>query len=600
MGNKLFNYRLLHQFWRVGKLYWLSQQRWKAVALLLLLLCLSLLGTGLLIAVSIFLGEMESSLAAADKNRFYQAVIIFFGVLFIGVPIISLKVYIQGKLNLFWRQWLTDYFLNKYFYQQNFYRLTAYSEIDNPDQRIAEDIQNFTQQCLYFALVISDSILQLIGFSGLLWRISQPLMMFLIIYAIAGTVVTTIAFGRILVGINLEQLKREADFRYGLIRIRDNAEAIAFYQGEVVESQELWQRFGRVFSNFTRLIRWQLGLDLFQNSYQYITFLLPTLVLAPQILSGELEIGVSAQAGVAFRSILIALGLIVSQFEQLSALAAAVTRLDELQTVMHGAQNPTRPIGHPPDALGRELDFPVSPQNIGGLRGVIPKGRDGEGCTVLNWVEDACLSFQNVTLQTPDYQTVLVQDLSFTLTVGESLLISGKSGVGKTSLLRALAGLWEAGSGTITHPERSHLLFLPQRPYMVLGSLRQQLLYPHSDRVVAKDELLQVLQQVNLTNLVERTAVLDIVEDWGRVLSVGEQQRLAFARLLLQSPQYAILDEATSALDENNQTLLYELLQKTDITYISVGHRSSLRSFHRWMLELQGGGSFMLSLIEDA
>ncbi|WP_229497414.1 ABC transporter ATP-binding protein/permease [Nostoc mirabile] len=595
MGNKLFNYRLLHQFWRVGKLYWLSQ-KWKAMsddkplrayALLILLFCLSLLGTGLLIAVSIFLGEMESSLAAADKNRFFQAVGIFLGVLFIGVPIISLKVYIQGKLSLFWRQWLTDYFLNQYLYQQNFYHLTVYSEIDNPDQRIAEDIQNFTQQCLYFALVISDSILQLIGFSGLLWGISQPLMVFLIVYAIAGTVVTTIAFGRILVSINFEQLKREADFRYGLIRIRDNAEAIAFYQGEVVESQELWQRFGRVFSNFTRLIRWQLGLDLFQNSYQYITFLLPTLVLAPQILSGELEIGVSAQAGVAFRSILIALGLIVSQFEQLSALAAAVTRLDELQTTIH--------IGfHQPPAASK---------------------------IVLNWVEDACLSFQNVTLQTPDYQTVLVQDLSFTLAVGESLLITGKSGVGKTSLLRALAGLWDAGSGTITHPERrrspsfalaeplaekrleektSRLLFLPQRPYMVLGSLRQQLLYPHSDRVVANDELLQVLQQVNLTNLVERTGVLDAVEDWGRVLSVGEQQRLAFARLLLQSPQYAILDEATSALDENNQTLLYGLLQKTDITYISVGHRSSLRSFHRWMLELQGGGSFMLSLIEDA
>ncbi|MBG1263422.1 ATP-binding cassette domain-containing protein, partial [Nostoc commune] len=250
-----------------------------------------------------------------------------------------------------------------------------------------------------------------------------------------------------------------------------------------------------------------------------------------------------------------------------------------------------------PLAKGMEVNSPVSPLCKGGLRGVIPKERDG---AVLNWVEDACLSFQNVTLQTPDYQTVLVQDLSFTLAVGESLLISGKSGVGKTSLLRALAGLWENGSGTITHPERSRLLFLPQRPYMVLGSLREQLLYPHSHRILPEDELLQVLQQVNLTNLVERTAVLDTVEDWGRILSVGEQQRLAFARLLLQSPQYAILDEATSALDENNQTLLYGLLQKTDITYISVGHRSSLRSFHRWMLELQGGGKFILSSLGDA
>jgi vitamin B12/bleomycin/antimicrobial peptide transport system ATP-binding/permease protein len=558
-----FDYRLFRQFWRVGKLYWFSREKWQAFGLLILLVFLSFLGTGLLVLLTVFLGELESSLAAIDKERFFQTIAILLVTLVVGILVASSKVYVQGKISLYWRRWLTNYFLYQYLQKQNFYHLSAYSEIDNPDQRVSEDIQNFTQQFLYFAVVLCDSILQLIGFSGVLWRTSQPLMVFLIVYAIVGTAITTTVFGRILVGINFEQLKREADFRYGLIRVRDNAEAIAFYQGENVESQELGERLLRVLINYARLIRWQLGLDLFQNSYQYITFLLPTIVLAPRILAGELEIGVSAQAGVAFRSILISLGLIISQFQQLSALAAATTRLDDLQNTIFILENPSTFTTH------------------------------------VKRIENSYIGFENVTLQTPDAQKIIVEDLSFTLSQGESLLIIGKSGVGKTSLLRAIAGLWNYGIGTIIRPTQtdqnlSHLLFLPQRPYMVLGTLRQQLLYPYLNRTVEDDELLQVLQQVNLLNLIEKGIELDTVEDWGRILSVGEQQRLSFARLLLHSPQYAILDEATSALDEENQSLLYDLLQKTRISYISVGHRSSLRSFHQRVLELQGDGRYSL------
>lgn len=553
--SKMPDYTLLHQFWRIAKLYWLSEKKRKAIALLFLLLCLSLIGTVVAVVLSLFLGELESSLAAADSNRFLQAVVIFLGILLIGVPILALKTYLQAQLSLSWRQWLTEYFINQYLHQQNFYHLTTKTDIDNPDQRIGEDIQNFTQQSLFFAVIISDSILQLIGFSGVLWRIAPALMVFLIIYAVVGTIATTMLFGKPLVGINFEQLKREADLRYGLIRVRDHAEAIAFYQGQAVESQEIWQRFLRVFSNFTHLIRWQLGLDLFQNSYQYITFLLPTLILAPGILAGELELGVLAQSGVAFRSILLALGLIVSQFEQLSNLAAAVRRLNELQNSIEKLENTTH-FNHQQDIL-------------------------------LHRWEDSHISFQNVSLYTPDYEKILVKNLSFTVSVGKSLLITGKSGVGKTSVLRALAGLWKTGSGTISHPQRSQLLFLPQRPYMILGSLREQLLYPHTNNSISDQELWQILQQVNLTDLVERFNSLDSIADWERVLSIGEQQRLAFARLLIQSPPYAILDEATSALDETNQTRLYQHLQTTQITYISVGHRSSLRPFHHQILELK-------------
>lgn len=535
------------QFWRVAKPYWASSEKWGALALLGTLLLLGLVSAALLVLVSVFLGEVTSALAAREPERFSQALIQFLGVIVLGLPLLSLKTYIQAKLSLYWRKWLTDRSLKQYLGNQRFYQLNANSLIDNPDQRIAEDIKIFTQQSLFFVVIAFDALLQLAAFTGVLWSISKPLMLFLILYAIVGTIVTTVVFGRALVSINAEQLRREADFRFSLVRVRENAEAIASYQGEILESQQVWQRFLAVFHNFGHLIRWQLGLNFFQNGYQYITFLLPALILAPAILSGRQEIGVEAQASTAFRIILLALALVIKQFEQLTALVASVDRLDNLETST---------ISIPSDA------------------------------PIIQTIEGDRITLDHLTLYTPNYQTVLIQDLSFMLQPGESLLIMGKSGVGKSSLLRAIAGLWQAGSGSITRPPLAQVLFLPQRPYLPLGSLRDQLAYPHSPLNFPDEQLLRVLEQGNLPDLSTRFGGLDTIEDWSKLLSVGEQQRLVFARLFLTQPAYAILDEATSGLDMANEKCLYEQLQKTNITYISVGHRSTLRNYHQTVLQL--------------
>jgi ABC-type uncharacterized transport system fused permease/ATPase subunit len=533
------------QFWRVATPYWQSSEKWGAVGLLGVLLGLSLISALLLVLVSVFLGEVTSALAAQDSERFFQALLTFGIVIVLGVPLLSLKTYVQAKLSLYWRRWLTDHILHYYLDDRVFYQISIDPKVDNPDQRISEDIKVFTQQTLFFATLLFDSTLQIAAFSGVLWSISKLLMIVLLLYAVVGTLITTAIFGRALIGINFEQLKREADFRFSLVRVRENAEAIAFYQGQDQESEQVWQRFLAAFRNFSYLIRWQLGLNFFQNGYQYITFLLPALILSPAILSGQQEVGVEAQASTAFRIMLLALALVIKQFEQLTAFVASVERLD---------------------GLLKQPSSPTAPR--------------------IEMSEADHLALHHLTLYTPDYQTTLIQDLTLTLLPHQSLLMMGASGVGKSSLLRAIAGLWQAGSGQLVRPQRAQMLFLPQRPYLILGSLRQQLLYPRLANI-PDQQLLQALEQVNLPDLAARFGGLDATADWDKLLSVGEQQRLAFARLLLTQPRYAILDEATSGLDIENEAMLYQQLQASSIAYLSVGHRETLMAYHQVVLRLE-------------
>ncbi|XP_020238735.1 ABC transporter D family member 2, chloroplastic [Cajanus cajan] len=490
--------------------------------------------------------------------------------------------------------------------------------------------------CFAFSLTLFNAAVDLISFSNILFGIYPPLFVVLLIYSIGGTAIS-VFLGRGLVTLNFLQEKKEADFRYGLVRVRENAESIAFYSGEESEMQLLLQRFKSAFENLTELLIASRNLDFFTSGYRYVIQVLPAAVVAPMYFSGKIEFGVINQSVSAFNHILGDFSLIVYQFQAISAFSAVINRLGEFDDILDRSSS---------NSLTDTLeDISITYKDFRSSSALESNGSTPpEKYATLLEVED-------LILKTPSEST-LIRDLSLTIKEKDNLLVMGPSGSGKTSFLRAMAGLWKTGTGKITYyvkggedleqsisadvntpsvniahdaykehrkylGRKSGIFFLPQRPYMVLGTLRQQLLYPtwaddvvptsdstnqknvlpfltnmpNSDNMNDKpmkpttDELIKVLEDVRLGYLLARFS-LDSTHEWSSVLSLGEQQRLAFARLLLSKPQLALLDESTSALDEANEIHLYQQIGAANITYVSIGHRSSLYAYHNRVLRI--------------
>lgn len=544
------------RFVAIAKPYWLAPGKLTSWGLLAALLLLLVSVNVLNVVINFVSGNFMTALSEKDVPTFYRYLLIYGSVFVVGIPVVVFYGWVRDKLAIHWRKWLTNHLLDKYFAKRAYYRINNNTEIDNPDERLAQDVDAFTKNALSLSMVAIGSVITLVSFISILWSISLPLVITVVIYSLLGTV-ATIWFGKRLIGLNFNQARVEADFRYSLIHVRNNVESIAFYRGEHNESKQVKERFMEAFKNYNLLIGWQRNLAFLTTGYDYLVVIIPSLVIAPLYFAGKVEFGAITQATMAFTQVLTALSLIVTEFRNISTFAANVNR------------------------LGGFLDALDAPEH-----------KPGE--STIKTVEEFDVALRAVTLQTPAYERTLVREVTADVGAGEGLLIVGPSGSGKSSLLRALAGLWDSGTGQIARPPIEDILFLPQRPYMVLGSLRAQLLYPGNQEGVADQTLLDVLQLVNLPDLATRVGGLDTVLNWSDVLSLGEQQRLAFARLVLQKPRYAILDEATSALDVKNEAQLYDLLLKSGATFVSVGHRPTLVKHHHKVLELVGDAKWLL------
>lgn len=548
------------QFLNVAKPYWLGEQKKTAWFLLLLLIALMLVETKLAVMLNDQTGEMTSALAARNGDRFWTSVRACLMVLAFAIPVYAFYYYMRDRFANQWRRWLTGRFLDGYLKGRQYYALGSDSGIDNPDQRISEDINTFTGRSIHFLLIFLGSIMQLVAFSTVLWSISKLLVGVLAVYAVVGTVVALVVFGTPLIHLNFWQLRREADFRFSLMRLRENAESIAFYRGEAQERAHIDGKLDAVIRNFATLIRKQCSLNLFQRTFSQLTLVLPFVILAQGVLSGELEVGRAVQAAGAFTAVLTAVGVIVDNFESLSRFVAGIDRLQALSRLML------------PDAQPKQADDSKTPR--------------------IRMRQGAHLALEGLTLHPPQSDRVLIKELDLTLKPGDALLITGESGCGKSSLLRAIAGLWNTGSGVIQHPPLDSCFFLPQQPYLQAGTLRSQLLYPSAESHLSDARLLEILKQVHLPRLAERVGGLDAVQDWEKLLSVGEQQRLAFARVLVHAPKIVILDEATSALDSGNEASLYARLRANGTTLISIAHRPAVLRHHTHVLHLLGDGAW--------
>ncbi|MDI3563197.1 ABC transporter ATP-binding protein/permease [Bradyrhizobium sp. Arg816] len=545
--------------WRIAIPYFRSEDKWAGRGLLGVVIAMELT----LVAINVLLNQWQnrfySALQAYDLNEFVMEVWIFLGLAFTYVALAVYKLYLNQWLQIRWRRWLTQHYLGEWLDSATHYRMQLKGDpADNPDQRITEDVKNFVEQTLVLGLGLLSSIVTLASFVVILWGLSNkaPLHIYgtdfvipgflvwcALVYAILGTGLTH-WIGAPLINLNFEQQRFEADFRFNLIRVRENSEQIALLKGESAEQGHLLRRFGFVIANWYAIMSRTKRLTAFTASYGQAATIFPYVVVAPAYFAKRIQLGDMMQTGSAFGSVQDALSFFVTAYRSLAEWRAIVARLDGFEMSVSSAAN----------IAAREPTIGVAPSN-------------GKAITL-----------GQLLVKLPNGEPLVSAD-AFMVEPAERVLVTGPSGSGKSTLFRAIAGIWPFGTGAIAIPEKARLMMLPQRPYFPIGPLGDAVIYPAAHGTITPEKIAEALNSVGMPRLAKR---LDEEGHWNRTLSLGEQQRLGLARALLHVPDYLFLDEATASLDEPSEARLYRLLTEKlpHATIVSIGHRSTLDAFH--------------------
>ena len=558
--------------WRLARPYFFSEDRWAGRILLGAVIALELL----IVAINVMLNQWN--------NRFYNALqernwdnfvweLLFFCALAAAFIVLAVyKLYLNQWLQIRWRRWMTRQYLDRWLADANHYRMQLLGDAaDNPDQRISEDINLFIDRTLTLTVGLLSAIVTLLSFIVILWTLSAaaPLLLFgtsfvipgylvwaALLYAMVGTALTHLV-GWPLVGLNFRQQQFEADFRFNLVRVRENSEQIALLRGESDEREQLLNRFGRVVGNFMQIMLRTKKLTFLTASYTQVATIFPFIVISPAYFAGTIQLGGLMQTASAFTSVQTALSFFVDAYRQLAEWRAVIARLDGFNVAVESAQ--------------------AAATAKPGIEVVSHTGKDA-------------IRIDDLVVRLPQGGALVAAD-DLVIAAGERVLVTGSSGAGKSTLFRAIAGTWPFGAGTIHVPKGAKVMTLPQRPYFSIGTLAAAVTYPAEPGTFSAEVLAEVITAVGLPALAGR---LTEEAHWNRMLSLGEQQRLGIARAILQAPDYLFLDEATASLDESAEAAIYRLLDERlpHTTIVSIGHRSTLSAFHGRGIALVRDGDF--------
>jgi putative ATP-binding cassette transporter len=555
--------------WRIASPYYRSEDRWPGRLLLAAVIAIELAIVGITVLLNTWNNNFYNALQDKNWGAFVYQLGYFCILAGAYILLAVYQLYLNQWLQIRWRRWLTSSYLDHWLTGSNHYRMQLLGDAaDNPDQRIAEDINSFVQSTLTIGLQLLNSLVTLLSFMVILWALSAaaPLHLFgmrfevpgylfwaALIYACIGTALTHL-IGRALVALNFQQQRYEADFRFSLVRVRENSEQIALLDGEGAERDRLLMRFGNIVANWLAIMSRQKKLTFFTAGYAQASVVFPFIMVSPAYFAGAVQLGGLMQSASAFGSVQNALSVFVSLYRNLADWRAVIARLDGFDRSVAAA----RALAVTPPAITVE---------------------PGDGATV---------RFKDLAVRLPN-GVPLVNAHDISIGLGERMLVSGPSGAGKSTLFRALAGIWPFGAGTIMVPKNAKVMMLPQRPYFPIAPLAAAVAYPAEPGQFDSARVAELISAVGLPAFVSR---IDEEAHWNRMLSLGEQQRLGIARAILLAPDYLFLDEATASLDEAAEAALYKLLDERlgAATIVSIGHRSTLAAFHRRRLAFSREG----------